>query len=129
MLLPFIDFFSITAASGEMEAIFDIEKPLDAALDLLDKGVQYAVVRNGGESVAYAFNDEINGKTKFGEIPVEKLDNGYFSYSGAIFNGAFISAILNEETTINAIKYAAAFATEKCRLGSTLNKKFPTSNK
>ena len=124
MLMPFIDFFSMTAASGEMQSILGIENPIQAALSLLEKNVQYAVIRNGGKSVIYAYRDEINGKPIFGEIPVDKLEKGYFSYSGAVFNGAFISAILNEETPIEALKYAAHAATQKCRVGNTLDKIF-----
>jgi sugar/nucleoside kinase (ribokinase family) len=129
MLMPFIDFFSITAASGEMQSIFGIENPIEAALNLLEKNVQYAVIRNGGESVAYAYRNEVSGKPEFGQIPVNKLEKGFFSYSGAVFNGAFISAILNEETPETAVKYAAQFATQKCLAGNTLDKIFSADKK
>jgi len=129
MLMPFIDFFSMTAASGEMQSLFGIENPIDAALTLLEKNVQYAVIRNGKESVVYAYRDEITGKPIFGEIPVDKLDKGYFSYSGAVFNGAFISAILDEKTLVDSIKYATNAATQKCRVGNTLDKIFSADKK
>ena len=128
MLLPFIDFFSMTAASGEMQSIFGIENPLDAALSLLEKNVQYAVIRNGSDSVVYAYRDEISGKRKWGEVDVEKLDDGYFSYSGAVFNGAFISAILGEKTPEEAALHAVRCATKKCYTGNTLGKFFPADN-
>ena len=129
MLLPFIDFFSMTAASGEMEAIFNVKHPEQAVHSLLEKNVQYAVVRNGGESVFVGYKNETNDKQICKEIPVKKLDSGYFSYSGALFNGAFISAILNEETPHEAGIYATYCATKKCCVGNTLDKIFVMGNK
>ncbi|MCL2844316.1 MAG: PfkB family carbohydrate kinase [Chitinivibrionia bacterium] len=130
MLLPFIDIFSITAASGEMQAIFGKENPVDVMYDLLEKDVQYAIIRNGGESVICGYKDERtrkNAPPKF--VDVNKLENGYFSYSGAVFNGAFCSAILNEATPAEAAEYAARCATQKCRLGNTLDKFISAGNK
>jgi len=133
MLMPFIDFFSISMASndgaeekgGEMRAIFGIEDPVEVALNLLEKNVRYVAIRNGGENMVFAYRDEDTGKNIYRQIPVEKLDGGYFSYSGAIFNGAFISAILNEMTPEEAAAYAVKRATQKCCLGNTLDAIFP----
>jgi len=120
MLMPFIDFFSISMASGEMEAIFDNNDPIDVALNLLEKNVRYVAIRNGCKNVLFAFRDENDGKRKYCEIPVQKVDNGYLSYSGAVFNGAFLSTFLQEATPLQAAQYATNYASEKCRKGNSL---------
>ena len=150
MLMPFIDFFSVSAASGEMQFMFarddlpenmPIEEKNDltyddmlfyrernmknCAMDLVKRNVQYATIRNGGEKVYFAYSDEKN-KVQEGFIPVQKLENGFFSYSGAVFNGAFISAILKEYSPGEAASYAANCATKKCLLGNTLASIFST---
>jgi sugar/nucleoside kinase (ribokinase family) len=123
MLLPFIDFFSISVASRETIPIFGADNPSVVAGILLENGVQYAAVRNAGESVFLGYlNDSRNMAPTIVEIPVEKVGNeGYFSYSGSVFNGAFIAAILKGETPPDAARYAADCATRKCLCGNTLD--------
>jgi len=123
MLLPFIDFFSISAASKETLPLFNSDNPMVVASILLEEGVQYAAVRNAGESVFFGYlDDDRNMKPTIVEIPVERIENGgYFSYCGAAFNGAFISAILKGENAKKAAQYAAFCATQKCIRGNRLD--------
>jgi 2-dehydro-3-deoxygluconokinase len=123
MLLPFIDFFSISVASGETVPIFGTDNPHEVVGILLDNNVQYAAVRNAGESIYLGYlDDNRNMKPTIVRIPVEKVgENGYFSYSGSVFNGAFIAAILKGKLPPNAAQYAADCVTQKCLRGNKLD--------
>jgi len=157
MLMSSVDFFSVSAASGEMQCIFNTEDitnkdkehiefmkerfnlsqkeiELDYRLtnmeararDLKKKNVSMIAARNGGDDMFFAFSDKL-GNPQCEKIPIEKLDNGFSSYSGAVFNGAFIAKFLRAVPPLEAAKYAAQFATQKCRLGNTLDSVFPAS--
>lgn len=148
MLMPFIDFFSVSAASGEMQFMFaseDIppEENYDTlsnddklffrkrnmenrAWDLLEKNLQCAAIRNGAENMFVAYFDQ-NGNKKCDEIEIKSIDNGFLSYSGAVFNGALFSKILRGANPLEAAEYAAQFATQKCSLGNSLDTAFPKS--
>jgi sugar/nucleoside kinase (ribokinase family) len=126
MLLPFIDFFSISVASKETIPIFGTDNPRVVASILLEKKIQYAAVRNAGESVFFGYlNDERDMAPTIVEIPVKKIEgSGYFSHSGAVFNGAFIAAILKWKSPLEAVRYAIDCATQKCMRGNKLDSIF-----